>query len=200
MLHTEDVELDRVYILPHILMLFSVSPSRHHPLRTHSTQPSITQPKPTPNRSSIPYLLTAFAASYTMGLPMAPRPPKAAIFHECQKSHVFTLFGLGSEPPPEHEVTRFSAPCPQCTPFYAPPYTVLSCPVCDRMMRRNVDGTFSCLTGSCYLSGGVVETGTEVCVQLWTNIRRHQTNAFTASDIEAAQTLLNMSRDRRDAL
>lgn len=67
-------------------------------------------------------------------------------------------------------------------------------------MRRNVDGTFACLTGSCYLSGGVVETGTEVCVQLWTNIRRHQVNAFTDSDIEAAQTLFNMSQDRRDAL
>lgn len=144
------------------------------------------------------------------------RVPKAAVFLRCESSHVFSLTGLRGESPQEHELCYIFGPCPKCKPSSVHPHASGPhlCAFCNRPMRLNIDRTYSCLTPSCWLSHTVAETGTDVAVKIWTDVWRGKSNTFfygtdtrtsrvseafksiTDGDLEAAETLLDMSKDQ----
>lgn len=137
--------------------------------------------------------------------PVRARLPKAAVFLRCQASHVFAVRPLKTDVPAENEVCYIFGPCPTCIPNSVFPHAAAprTCPFCNQAMVLNRNGRYSCSIMACWFSRAGVETGTPEAVKVWATAYQNETNVYffgrtktpvTDRDVEAAKTLLSMSR------
>ncbi|KAB5570750.1 hypothetical protein GE09DRAFT_1104585, partial [Coniochaeta sp. 2T2.1] len=149
--------------------------------------------------------------------PCDGKVPQAAIFLRCQASHVFTAPALSSAGPSTTDgVGHVFGPCPKCplTSVYPHATANRNCPFCTYEMVMCSNGTRACRNQVCWFAHTVAENGTIKAPDVWPKLYREQGNYILYSneqqttrfdtairslpleDIEAAMTLVEMSRGR----